>query len=259
MVRENRIKRAVESGSIPLGATLNIYSPHLVELAGAMGFEWVFIDCEHGPMNETEVEHMVRAAEAYDMTPVVRVPVNSPSVILRFLDLGALGIVVPHIDSVADAEAAAAAVRYPPQGIRGSNYGTGRNNAYGEGTEDVRAYYEAANRETMLFALIESADGVEEIEGIARVAGVDATWLGPADLALSMGMPEQARVDEALDRVVTTTIAAGKHSAVTHLPPDQIDRLEHFHELGSRIFATNLLALMKLRGAEWLDAVKRMR
>ncbi|NQU96084.1 MAG: hypothetical protein HQ548_00380 [Chloroflexi bacterium] len=102
-MRQNNIRAQLAQGRAAIGCCLNINSPHLVELAGAIGFEWVFIDCEHGSMSETDVENMVRAAEAFGVTPVVRVPSNSASEILRFLDLGAMGIVVPHVDNEADA------------------------------------------------------------------------------------------------------------------------------------------------------------
>jgi len=257
-MRRNNIREKLARGKAAIGCCININSPHLVELAGAIGFEWVFIDCEHGSMSETDVEHMVRAAEAFEMTPVVRVPSNSASEILRFLDLGAMGIVVPHVDTEADARKAAAAAKYPPLGQRGSNYGTGRNNNYGIGTEDVRDYYEESNRETILFALIESREGVENISDIVATPGVDGTWLGPADLALSMGMPEKRVIDEALDRVVETTIEAGKLSAATHMAPDDAERFAHFHRMGTRALAVQLLSILKLGAGRWIQDAREV-
>ena len=133
-MRRNNIRDKVASGETPIGCCINIDSPHLVELAGAIGFDWVFIDCEHGSMSETDVEHMVRAAEAFGLTPVVRVPSNSASEILRFLDLGAMVIVVPHVDNKADAVRAAAAAKYPPLGQRAPT------------TASARATYESTTR-----------------------------------------------------------------------------------------------------------------
>jgi len=255
-MRANQIKvRIAASGQPALGGSLNVYSPHIVEVYGALGFDWVFIDCEHGVMSESEVENMVRAAEAYGITPVVRVPRNSASVILRFLDLGAMGIVVPHINSVEDAQRAPDAAKYPPLGERGSNYGTGRNNSYGVGQTNVRDYYEESNHETILFALIESQGGVDNIDEILAVPGVDGTWLGPADMALSMGMPDPSVVAAALERVVETTLRAGKISAATHLRPEDIDGVARFYEKGSRVLAVTALALLKSSASDWKDAV----
>ena len=255
-MRANNIRQRVARGERAIGCCLNINSPHLVELAGALGFDWIFIDCEHGSMSETDVEHMVRAAEAFGLTPVVRVPTNSASEILRFLDLGAMGIVVPHVDNEADAKKAAAAAKYPPLGHRGSNYGTGRNNAYGVGTDDVRDYYEESNRETILFALIESDEAVKSIDDILAVPGVDGSWLGPADLALSMGMPDRSLVGDALDRVVEATLKAGKLSAATHMAPDDPEAFAHFHRIGSQVLATPLLSIVKLGMARWLEGAR---
>ena len=257
-MRENRILSNLADGRPAIGASLNINSPHLVELAGSLGFDWVFIDCEHGAMSETETESLIRAAETYGMAPVVRVPANFAHLILRFLDMGAQGIVVPHVDTLEDARRAAAAAKYPPLGERGSNYGTGRNNEYGAGTGDANEYYRLSNEETILFALIESQAGVDNIDAIVGTDGIDATWLGPSDMALSMGLPEQSVVDAALDRVVTTTVAAGKLAAATHPAPADISKLEHFQSLGANILAVNLLALLKERASDWLAHARKI-
>lgn len=233
-------------------------SPHLVELAGSLGFDWVFIDCEHGAMSETDTESLIRAAETYGMASVVRVPANFAHIILRFLDMGAQGIVVPHVSNFEDAHKAVAAAKYPPLGERGSNYGTGRNNEYGAGTSTVDEYYRRSNEETILFALIESQAGVDNIDAIVGTDGIDATWLGPSDMALSMGLPEQSVVDAALDRVVNATVTAGKLAAATHPSPADISKLEHFQSIGANILAVNMLALLKERASEWLAYARQI-
>lgn len=257
-MRVNKVKQKLMRGELSLGANLNYFSPALVEFAGALGFEWMFIDCEHGWMSESEVENMVRAAEAFGIVPIMRVPTNSAHIILRFLDLGVMGIVVPHICTKEQAEAAVKAAKYWPMGHRGSNYGTGRNNQYGVTMKDVRDYYEESNRETMVIALIEDEEGVENIEEIVSVPGLDASWLGPADLAQSMGMPGQKAIDEALDRVVEATIKAGKVSAVTHLPPGNTQRLHHFYNKGSRMLGVSLIYFIRDGASKWLGTVRGM-
>lgn len=257
-MRINKVKEKLNRGEVALGGNLNYYCPALVEFLGALGFDWVFIDCEHGWMSETEVEHMVRAAEVFGLVPILRVPTNSPPILLRFLDLGVMAVVVPHVDTREQAEAAVGAAKYYPLGERGSNYGTGRNNNYGIGMGEVREYYEASNRETMVIALIESAEGVKNVEEIVSVPGLDATWLGPADLAQSMGMPGQQAIDEALDRVVEATIKAGKISAVTHLPPTSMERLRHFADKGSRLLGVSINHFVRLGATEWLQSTRVM-
>ena len=116
MVQVNKTKTKILEGQVVIGAGVAFYAPILVELYGAMGFDWVWIDCEHGSSNDSETENMVRAAELYDITPVVRIPNAEPSTILRFLDRGAQGLIVPHISNRAQAEAVVHAAKYSPMG-----------------------------------------------------------------------------------------------------------------------------------------------
>lgn len=255
-MRKNRIRQRLSEGKVAIGGAINFYSPELVELVGAIGLDWVFIDCEHGSMSETEVTNMVRAAELYNMTPVLRVPTNSPHVILRYLDLGAMGVVIPHLDNKELAEKAVQAVKYFPLGERGSNYGAGRNNSYGIGMSDIREYYETANRETMVIALIESEEAVRNIDEILSVPGLDVTGLGPADMAQTMGLPEQSVIDEACDRVVEATAQAGKIAAVTHLPPNATDKMAHFYSKGARMLSVSLLSFIKSELPDWIERMK---
>ena len=132
MVRTNRAKAKLLAGEIAVGGSVNFYAPILVELYGVLGFDWVWIDCEHGSSNDSESENMIRAAELHDITPVVRVPNAEPSTLLRFLDRGAQGLIVPHINNRAEAEAVAQASHYYPMGDRSSATG-GRTNRLGSG------------------------------------------------------------------------------------------------------------------------------
>ena len=255
-MRKNRIRERLAAGEMALGGNVASYAPDLVELLGAMGLDWVFIDCEHGAMNESEVTNMVRAADIYDMTAIVRVPTNSPHVILRFMDVGVMGVVIPHLDTKEDAERAVRAVKYHPMGERGSNYGGGRNNDYGIGMTDVREYYAASNRETMVIALIESAEAVQNIDEILSVPGLDVGWLGPSDMAQSMGFPGQDAVDGACDRVVEATVRAGKIAAVAHPPYSAIDTMSHYYDLGARMMSTSPMTIVKDGMAEWVRTTR---
>ena len=254
----NKILENIKSNNTAVGLNININSPHLVEFFGSMGFDWVFIDCEHGSMSDSEAENMIRAAELYDMASVVRVAANEPYLILKMLDAGAKGIVVPHIDNKDEAIKARNAAKYPPLGLRGSNYGTGRNNKYGSLINDTEEYYKFANNNTILFALIESKEAVENIDEILSVDGIDATWLGPSDMALSMGLPGKNQVQKYLDIVVKKTIEKGKISAATHSGPDQFDEYEHFHKLGSKVLSITSLSLMKEAAINWQKNIRNL-
>ena len=254
----NKILENIKSNKTAVGLNLNINSTHMIEFFGSMGFDWVFIDCEHGSMSDSEAENMIRAAELYDMAPVVRVSANEPFLILRMLDAGAKGIVVPHIDNKEEAIKARNAAKYPPLGLRGSNYGTGRNNKYGSLIENTEDYYKFANSNTILFALIESKEAVDNIDEILSVDGIDATWLGPSDMALSMGLPGKAHVQDHLDKVVKKTIEKGKISAATHSGPDQLNEYENFHKLGSKVLSITSLSLLKNSAIDWQNKIRNL-
>jgi 4-hydroxy-2-oxoheptanedioate aldolase len=240
-------------GEIAIGAALNFHAPPLVELMGALGFDWVFIDCEHGSMNESEVEHLVRAAEAFDITPLARVEANSAPRILRLLDRGVMGIIVPHVATREDAEAIVNACKYYPDGGRSSaaNY---RTNNYGVG-RTIRQFYDDANREIMVIALVESVEGVENIGSIVSVKGLDATFVGPADLAQSMGMPSQDKVDKAIEKIVDTTLKAGKATG-TAISATNYPRFEHFIKRGANLVMASITDLVQASAIEFKQRIQ---
>ena len=128
-MRTNITKAKLGEGNVVFGAIISRYAPDLVELFGAIGYDFVMIDCEHGPMDLDQVEHMVRAAEVFDITPIARIPDHAESTILRFLDRGLQGIIVPHVNTREEADSVVRAARYYPQGYRG--VGGGRAHDYG--------------------------------------------------------------------------------------------------------------------------------
>lgn len=209
-MRENPVKRRLQAGESLMGVLLGFNSPAFVELTALAGFDFVLIDCEHGPMDLESVEGMVRAAEAVGLTPLARVPHNEASVILRFLDVGVMGLLVPHIETADDARRAVVAMKYPPDGERG--LATVRANSYGVG-EPMVDYVRRANQETLFMALVESRKGVENAAEIAAVPGVDVVQIGPNDLSMSMGhygRSDDPEVQAAIDRVIAAALAAGK-------------------------------------------------
>jgi 4-hydroxy-2-oxoheptanedioate aldolase len=206
----NLSKERLAAGKAIVGISLQFPSPALVEIAAYAGFHWVYIDCEHGPMSEESVEHMVRAAELSGITPIVRPSAPTPEAILRYLDLGAQGMIVPHVETKEDAEAAVRACKYYPMGERGlagvrwARYGTA-----GPTSELVKE----ANQMTMVLALIESAKGVENLPEILTVDGIDVIRIGPSDLSQSLGLPGQAShptVRAYIDRVIDTCVKANR-------------------------------------------------
>ena len=125
-MQTNTTKAKLAEGQTVFGAIISRFAPDLVEIFGAIGYDFVMIDCEHGPMELDQVEHMVRAAEVFGITPIARIPDHADSTILRFLDRGVQGIIVPHVNTKAEADAVAKAARYYPEGRRGVGGGRGR-------------------------------------------------------------------------------------------------------------------------------------
>jgi len=184
-MRGKRIKEKLRAGRPVFTTPLKFHAPRLVEMLGRSGVDQVFLDAEHGPLTEGECEEMVRAADLHDLPVAIRVPVNAPEVILRYLDIGTSAIMVPHVTTRADAERAVRAVKYPPEGARSF--------APGRGAELFRLtpaeYVRRANEETVVLALFEDVTGVSEVEAICRVPGIDGLAVGAYDLAASMGHP----------------------------------------------------------------------
>ena len=256
MVQVNRTKAKILEGQVVIGAGVAFYAPILVELYGAMGFDWVWIDCEHGSSNDSETENMVRAAELYDITPIVRIPNAEPSTILRFLDRGAQGLIVPHISNRQQAEAVVHAAKYYPMGERSSATG-GRTNRLGSGLAP-KEYYEAANRETLILTLAETAEAVENARAIAAVSGIDAVVVGSSDLTQAMGMPSQARVDAAIDKIIQGAKAEGKAVGVAGagMTVNNIARYREFANRGVQILSANAPDFIRQSGGDFLKALR---
>jgi len=209
-MRVNVAKQRLREGKAIIGTLLGFNSPTFVEFCALAGFDFVLFDCEHGPMSVESVESLVRAAEAAGITPMARVPHNEPSTILRFLDTGVMGLLVPHIETADDARAAVQSVKYPPVGQRG--LAGVRAGDYGAKMPTLE-YVKMANEETMVLALVESQRGVENAAEIAAVPGVDVVHIGPSDLSMSMGFygqPDHPTVQAAIDRIIAAATAAGK-------------------------------------------------
>lgn len=193
----------LEARQPALGLILNLAAPQLVEIGSLMGFDFVMIDAEHGPLNPIDAEPMIRAAELARIAPIVRVPASTPHIALRFLDLGAAGIIFPHINTVQQAREAVDAVRFPPLGKRGAAPST---NASGYGVRmPYKQYMEHANRLLLPMIIVEEPEAVENIEELVKVDGVAAIIIGAMDLCTAMGYPgdpSAPAVEAAVDRVI---------------------------------------------------------
>ncbi|WP_454132550.1 HpcH/HpaI aldolase family protein [Microbacterium lacticum] len=225
-------------------------SPLVAEIMAGSGLDWVLIDMEHGPNTLTGVLAQLQAIAGYDATPVVRVPIGDPVIIKQVLDLGAQNILVPMISSAAEAEAVVAAVRYPPRGRRGVGSALARSARWNR----VDDYLQNADAFVSLFVQIETAAGVDAAAEIAAVDGVDGLFLGPSDLAASLGLlgaQNHPEVTAAAHRAFAAGKAAGKPVGVNAFDPDAA---QAYVDAGADFVAVGADVTLLARGSESLAA-----
>ncbi len=245
-MRTNTTKAKLGEGEVVFGAIISRYAPDLVELFGAIGYDFVMIDCEHGPMDLDQVEHMVRAAEVFGITPIPRIPDHAESTILRYLDRGLQGIIVPHVNTREEADAVARAARYYPQGYRG--VGGGRAHDYGVKVSRAEST-EWINSQTLVIPMIEDTVAVENLDEILGVPGVDVLHVASGDLGQSMGNPGPVEVRRMMSQVIPRIRAGGKMVGVGGNSPADAAGIAEFIQLGANFVTISALGLLRL-GAE---------
>jgi 4-hydroxy-2-oxoheptanedioate aldolase len=247
------MKAKLKENRIVVGGRLGSYCPELVELIGALGFDYVTIDCEHLPMDEREVENLIRAGDAFDIPVIIRLAFSA-DLILRYLDVGAAGVHIPRINTAAEARAVVQACRFYPEGTR-TVYEWGRGAWFGL---DVlgREYTEMANREVFVLCQLEELEAVRNLSEILAVPGIDCIQIGPRDLWQSMGMPEQAEVDRTMDLMIEEIVKAGIDVSLS-MGFDRASTKRRF-ELGVRKFDVGVSDLVRRAGAELLQQIRQL-
>ena len=200
-MRENSAKRAWQKGEITYGAWLSIPSAFSAEVMAHQGFDWLCIDMQHGVIDYQVAVTMLQAISTTEMLPFVRVPWNEQGIIGKMLDAGAYGVIIPMVNSVEEAQAAVRSCRYAPDGTR--SYGPIRA-AYYAGAD----YAANANAEIACIPMIETTTAVERLDEILAVPGIDAVYVGPADLSLTLGLPPAMDHDDASFQEARLKIAA---------------------------------------------------
>jgi len=206
-VRSLHLKQRLARGETTFGAWLSTPDPNVAEIMAGTGYDWVLIDTEHGPFDIEGLQVVLMAFKASQSVPIVRVAWNDPVRIKQVLDLGADGILVPMVNSPAEARAAVAACKYPPEGVRG--FGPRRAADYGRDTD---GYTAQANASLITILQIEHVDAVASMDAILDVPGIDVVCIGPTDLSGSAGVLRQFGhpiVQTALETIVARSRARG--------------------------------------------------
>lgn len=228
-----------------IGTMLTMPAPAVAEMCADAGFDWLFIDMEHGALDLHDVERIAQSV-GERCACVVRVPSNDRVWIGKILDLGVSGIIVPQVNSADEAARAVSAAKYPPQGTRG--VGLGRASRYGA---QLNEYLAQANDETAVIVQIEHADAVQNVESIAQVAGVDAFMIGPFDLSGSFGKPGRIGDDDVQAAIAKTRATAFAHKLSVSVFCPTLEQARRAQDEGYNLMlvgADNLLLGGALRG-----------
>ncbi len=241
---KNALKAALKDGRRQIGLWITIPDSGVVEMLAGCGYDWILLDTEHSAMGAVETLPLMQAAAAYKVTTIVRPGWNNPVEIKKLLDLGVQTLLIPYVQNADEARAAVAAVRYPPAGMRGV---AGMTRATGYGA--IADYTKRAHEEICLLVQVETAEALRHIEAIAAVEGVDGIFVGPADLAASMGHPGEpghpavkAAVMDAIRRIRAAGLPAG------FLSLDQAT-LREAADAGAGFIAVDVDAALLRRGA----------
>ncbi len=242
----NTTKQKLREGKVVFGAIVGECAPTVVEVLGHIGFDFIMIDGEHGSLSLFEVEHLVRACETSGITPLARVPNHDPSTLLRFLDRGVQGVIVPHVKTRAQAEAVVSAARYYPDGTR--SIGSSRAHDYNVGVSRVEST-RWLNEQVMVIPMIEDIDAVAALDDILSVPGIDVIHCAPNDLAQSMGFPAEEEVVKVRMEVVARCKAAGVPVGIGGNSPNNPAAVADLARVGATFVTVPALGMLQ-RGAD---------
>lgn len=249
-LQKNQFKQAIKKGDVQLGLWTQLGSAITAELLSGCGYDFIGLDAEHGPSDYLDIYAQLQACAAGGPTqPIVRVHNHDISLIKRYLDAGVNTLMVPQVDTVQQAEALVAAVRYPPHGVRGY-CGAPRASGFGR----IKNYATTCEEEFCLIVMPETTLALENIEAIAAVEGVDAFFIGPGDLAASLGyigQPMHPHVIQVIEDTGRRIRAAGKVVGILCTDEAQTRR---YIELGFQIVAIGSDQGLLTKGAEQLLA-----
>ena len=226
-MRENTALSAWRANKQTVGCWLSIGNAYTAEAIANLGFDWVCVDLQHGLIDYTDLVTMLPAISTTNTTPIVRVPWNEPYEIMKVLDAGAYGVIVPMVNNRKEAELAVQACRYPPEGNR--SFGPIRGALYGG-----KGYAQEANDQLACIAMIETKEGTDNLEEIVTTPGLNGVYIGPADLALSMGLPVRGDQpeEEHLEMVTHILKTAQKHGVAAGIHTSSLDYTQKYLELG---------------------------
>lgn len=212
ILQPNRVRHKLRAGARVVGTAIYSASPNMVEAVGRSGIDFIRIDTEHGWRQDDSLDNMIRAANYTGITAIVRVDRDDANLVRKALELGAGGIVVPHVYTADYAREVVASAKFPPRGVRGFG-NLCSSGAWG--AVPAAEWVSWSDSEPVIGVMIESVQAMDEIEAIMAIDGLDFALFGPADYSLSLGLgapqTEHPKVQEGLDRTIAAARKAGKH------------------------------------------------
>lgn len=252
-MQTNSTKAKLKAGETVFGCFVRYPDATLIDVLGYQGWDFLVFDGEHGTIEPRDCEHMVRAAELHGVTPIVRVPTNTPPAILRFMDTGAHGLHVPWVNSLEETQAAVRSVKYHPIGTRGlagvraADYG--QKVSFGD-------YVQRANAETLVVIHIETVEAIEQLSRMVAVDEVDVFFIGPTDLSHSLGVPGQPQhpsVQAAMQQIVDTVAAS---NAALGIMVPTMEAAREWRARGARYITVVLESLLTPAVRAYLNGVR---
>jgi 2-keto-3-deoxy-L-rhamnonate aldolase RhmA len=237
-LRDNPVKTRLGQGGMAFGATVfEFFSPGMPQILRAAGCEFVMLDMEHSGVEFETIKAQIAACRGIGLVPQVRVPATQYHFIARALDVGAMSIMVPMVETEEQAKFIVSCTRYPPQGRRGAAFGVAHDDYMpGPVVEKIAA----ANARTMVIALVETPTGIQNIDAIAAVPGVDVVWLGHFDFTNFAGIPAQFDHPTYLAAVDRLVAACGKHGKAAGIMAHDVEWAKRYMDKGFRCFAWNV-------------------
>jgi 4-hydroxy-2-oxoheptanedioate aldolase len=247
-----RFKSKLEAGAVGVGVTITFAHAGMAEFLGALGFDCIIVNAEHGAIDDNELQAIATACDLTNCASMLRI-VADAALLERYINLGVTGIQVPRVQSAAQVRHVVDAIKFPPQGRRG--IGNSRAGRYGMWKEGLSAFMAAENERTMIMVQVEDAIGVAALPEIAGMAEVDAVLIGQFDLSSDLGVPGQLdhpTVVAAVDEIFTVAAAAGKPVG---LGASTAEQLHVGIAQGARYIATSVSACLTIAATELLSAL----
>lgn len=244
----NQFKLALQQKQRQIGLWLGLADPYSAELCAGAGFDWLLLDGEHAPNDVRSLLAQLQAIAPYPSHPVIRPPIGETWMIKQMLDIGAQTLLVPMVESAEQAAALVSATRYPPQGVRGVGSALARASRWSR----FPGYLHEADAQICLLLQVESKKGLENLEAITRVDGVDGVFIGPADLSAALGHrgnPGHPEVQQAIEQAITRIVGLGKAAGILTADEKLANR---YLELGCTFVAVGVDTTLLARSTQAL-------